>query len=363
MKTPILETERLILRPLCVEDAQAVFCWASDERVARYMGYPRHEVIETTLEWLQSIDHNTDTAYEFGFVEKASGLLIGSGGLYWEEKRQQWRIGYNLRFDRWKKGYATEAAQEMVRFAKEELQAERIGSMFALENIASGKVLQNCGLVFAGYSEYTKYDGSQTFLCREVLWTKNGEELTHHKGTVTLKTERLILRKFKESDYKDIFEWAGNPKVTRYVSYQTHESYEDSKKIAKLWAEEAKQTDKYNWAIEFNGKVIGNISVVSHDSLWEAGIGWQIDAPYWNQGIMTEAATAVFEFLFNEVGFHRICAGHDTRNPGSGKVMEKLGMKKEGLFRQFYYKSGFGTGDSQKYGLLKEEWLAKTQGE
>ena len=71
MKTPILETERLILRPLCAEDANAVFEWASDERVAKYMIYPKHKSIETTLEWLQSIDHSTDTAYDFGFVEKA----------------------------------------------------------------------------------------------------------------------------------------------------------------------------------------------------------------------------------------------------------------------------------------------------
>lgn len=359
MKTPILETERLILRPLCVKDANAVFEWASDKRVAKYMIYPVHKSIDTTLEWLRSIDHTTDTAYDFGFVEKSSDKLIGSGGLYWENDNKQWRVGYNLRFDRWGKGYATEAALEMVRFAKEELQAERIGSEHAIENIASGKVLQNCGLVFTGFGTYTKYDGSKTFQCREVLWTKNGEELTHHKGSVTLKTERLVLRKFKESDYKDIFEWASNPKVTRYLSYPTHKSLADSKKIAKLWAKEAKQADKYNWAIEYGGKVIGNISVVSHDNLWEANMGWQIDVPYWNQGIMTEAATAVFDFLLNEVGFHRISAGHDTRNPASGKVMEKLGMQKEGLFRQFYYKVGFGTGDAQKYGILKEEWVAK----
>ncbi len=358
MKTPILETERLILRPLCVEDAKAVFEWASDERVAKFMIYPKHTDIKTTVEWLQSIDHSSDTAYDFGFVEKSSGTLIGSGGLYWEDERQQWRVGYNLRFDRWHKSYATEAALEMVRFAKQELNAERIGSEHAIENVASGKVLQNCGLVFTGYGEYTKYDGSKTFRCREVLWTKNGEELTHHKGTVTLKTERLILRKFMKSDYKDIFKWASNPKVTRYLSYPTHKSLEDSNRIARLWEESAKKDDNYNWAIVYKDKVIGNICVVSHDNLWEAGMAWQIDATCWNQGIMTEAATAVFDFLFNEVGFHRIYSGHDTRNPASGKVMEKLGMKKEGLFRQFYYKVGFGTGDSQKYAILKEEWIA-----
>ena len=173
MKTPILETERLILRPLCIGDVEAVFEWASDERVTKYMIYPTHKSIETTLEWLQSIDHSTDTAYDFGFVEKASGKLIGSGGLYWEYDSKQWRIGYNLRFDRWHKGYATEAAQEIVRFAKEELHAYRIGSCHAVDNPNSGRVLRNCGLVFTKYGEYQKSGGSVTFRCKEYLWTKD----------------------------------------------------------------------------------------------------------------------------------------------------------------------------------------------
>lgn len=173
----------------------------------------------------------------------------------------------------------------------------------------------------------------------------------------------MILRKFKKDNFKDIFQWASNPKVNRYVSYQPHKSLADSKKIAKEWADGTKKIDYYNWAIEYEGKVIGNISVVQHDTLWEAVMGWQIDTPYWNKGIMTEAASAVFDFLFREAGFHRISAGHDTRNPASGKVMEKLGMQKEGLFPQFYYKVGFGTGDSQKYRILKEDWVAREKDE
>lgn len=363
MYTPILETKRLILRPLCVEDAPAVFAWASDERVAKYMVYPKHKTIDTTLEWLRSIDHSSDADYDFGFVEKTSGELIGSGGVYWETDRQQWRVGYNLRYQSWGKGYATEAAQEMIRFAKADLNAVKIGSCHAVENTASGHVLEKCGLVFHHHSTYQKFDGSVTFRCREVLWTKDEEELTHHKGTQTLRTERLLLRPFRSTDAADIYRFAGNPKVTRYLSYQTHRSLKESQKIAALWEQESKETDKYNWAIELDGTVIGSINVVQSDGLWDAGLGWQIDSPYWNQGMMTEAARAVVDFLFREVNFHRIYAAHNTRNPASGRVMEKLGMRKEGLFRQHYYKAGFGTGDSQRYGILQEEWLEANQTE
>lgn len=251
----------------------------------------------------------------------------------------------------------------MIRFAKADLGAVKIGSCHAVENTASGHVLEKCGLVFHHHSTYQKFDGSVTFRCREVLWTKDGEELTHHKGTQTLRTERLLLRPFRSTDAADIYRFSGNPKVTRYLSYQTHRSLKESQQIADLWAQESKEKDKYNWAIELDGTAIGSINVVQSDGLWDAGLGWQIDFPYWNQGMMTEAARAVVAFLFNEVKFHRIYTAHDTRNPASGRVMEKLGMRKEGIFKQHYYKAGFGTGDSQRYGILKEDWLTSCASE
>lgn len=87
MQTPILETERLILRPMSTADAPVVFKWASDERVSRYMIYPNHKDISVTLQWLESIDNSSENDYDFGFVEKDSGELIGSGGVYWESER------------------------------------------------------------------------------------------------------------------------------------------------------------------------------------------------------------------------------------------------------------------------------------
>lgn len=173
MKTPVLETERLILRPLTTEDAPAVFQWAGDERVTRYMTYPTHSDISATLEWLESLDHENDTEYEFGFVEKESGELIGSGGVYWNEGLKQWRIGYNLRFSSWGKGFATEAAREIVRFAKEELAVDSIGVCHAVDNPNSGRVIEKCDFVFTEYGEYSKIDNSATFKSKEYIWTKN----------------------------------------------------------------------------------------------------------------------------------------------------------------------------------------------
>ena len=80
----------------------------------------------------------------------------------------------------------------------------------------------------------------------------------------------------------------------------------------------------YNWAIEFQGVVIGNIAVVTQDDeYFTCHLGWQIDKPYWNKGIMTEAAKAVIDYLFDQVHYDRIASGCDTRNIGSSRVMQK----------------------------------------
>ena len=68
-------------------------------------------------------------------------------------------------------------------------------------------------------------------------------------------------------------------------------------------------------------------------------MGWQIDSTYWNRGIMTEAAKAVFNYLFNEVGFEYIEAAHIDKNVGSGRVMQKAGMREVSYNESVYCKN------------------------
>ncbi len=160
-----------------------------------------------------------------------------------------------------------------------------------------------------------------------------------HKGTQPIKTERLILRKIKESDYIDVLVYKSNEAVARYVSWDVDTSPEGAKASCRRWEGGYEQDDYYFWAIEFEGKVIGNIDVVEQfDDT--AIMGWQIDSTYWNRGIMTEAAKAVFNYLFNEIGFECIEAAHIDKNIGSGRVMQKSGMKEVPYIDSLYYKIG-----------------------
>ncbi len=160
-----------------------------------------------------------------------------------------------------------------------------------------------------------------------------------HKGTKSIKTERLLLRKIKESDYMDVLVYKSNEEVARYVSWSADTNPESAKELCRKWESGYSKEDYYFWAIEFEEKVIGNIDVVKQfgDT---AIMGWQLDSKYWNKGIMTEAATAVYDYLFNMIGFERIEAAHIDKNIGSGRVMQKLGMQEVAYGDSIYSKIG-----------------------
>lgn len=182
-------------------------------------------------------------------------------------------------------------------------------------------------------------------------------------GTLEMKTKRLLLRAIRESDYRDMYEYTIKEEVAKYVSWSPHKSVEETKALCKMWVEEYKKGARYNWAIVFNGKVIGNIDVGKIVDK-NAFLGWQIDSDYWNKGIVTEAAAAVRDFLFQKVGVDAIFASYIAENIGSGRVMQKIGMKEIthneycAALKQECEKAIEGLPVSF-YRLTKEEWSKK----
>ncbi len=162
-KEPILETERLILRPISLDDAEACFSWNRDERVTKYMSYSTYTDISQTIDWIKSTLAD-EKEWNWTFVLKEENKVIGAGSIGPDSKMEgYWGIGYNLHYDAWHKGYCTEAMKAIIDFAYQKLGVKKICSDHAVDNPRSGKVMEKCGLTFDHYGEYTKLDGSQTF--------------------------------------------------------------------------------------------------------------------------------------------------------------------------------------------------------
>lgn len=181
----------------------------------------------------------------------------------------------------------------------------------------------------------------------------------NHTGTQKLETERLILRRFKKEDADAMYKnWASDSEVTKFLMWPPHESPEVSLDIIEDWIKQYSDNSYYQWAIvlkENGDEPIGGISAVSvKEEISAVHIGYCIGKKWWHKGITSEALKAVMDYFFDVVGVNRIESRHDPRNPNSGKVMKKCGMKYEGTFRSADWNNQ-GICDACYYALLKSE--------
>ncbi|WP_105616372.1 GNAT family N-acetyltransferase [Vallitalea okinawensis] len=182
--------------------------------------------------------------------------------------------------------------------------------------------------------------------------------MLYHKGTQTIETERLKLRRFTVKDAEDMYNnWANDDKVTECLSWPTHKSIDTTRKILESWMESYDKDDTYSWAITYkeDNIVIGSIGVVSLNNQHEScSIGYCIGRNFWGRGITTEAFKEIIQFLLYEVGFERIEAYHHTDNPASGNVMKKAGLLFEGTLRHYRKNIRGKFVDCDLYGIIKK---------
>ena len=170
-----------------------------------------------------------------------------------------------------------------------------------------------------------------------------------------LRTERLLLRPYRSGDVEDVFAYATDPEWSRYLEVPSPYTRRDAEECVatSLLADPAKNP---TWAIVYEDRAVGNIDlrVRSHGV---AEVGYSIARPLWGQSLVAEAASAVVAHAFEQLGLARIQALADIRNKGSWRVMEKLGMQREGLLRSNRVIHDERT-DDVLYAILRVEWLA-----
>ena len=175
----------------------------------------------------------------------------------------------------------------------------------------------------------------------------------------TIETERLILRQIEVGDWRAIHRYASLPEVVRYLPHEPF-TEQDASAFALRWSEQARQNDHWPEMLvaqrKADGRLIGHIPFERFSPRYRTReIGWVFAPEVHGQGYATEAARAVLDLAFGQLGLHRVVATCDPRNRASYRVMEKLGMRREGHHRKDVQIRGEWS-DEYFYAILEEEW-------
>lgn len=179
------------------------------------------------------------------------------------------------------------------------------------------------------------------------------------KAQPTLQTERLVLRPFHLEDAPIVQRLAGDMDIARNTATIPH-PYEDG--VAERWIgthrERFEKGESAVFAVTLrpDGQLVGAIGLEINQESVRAELGYWIGKPFWGLGYCTEGARAVLRYAFEDLGLHRVFAVHFKRNPASGRVMQKLGMRHEGSMRQHFRKWG-PFEDLEILGILRDEYL------
>ena len=175
-----------------------------------------------------------------------------------------------------------------------------------------------------------------------------------------LQTRDLTLRPSNASDAEGMFAILSDPESMKYWCKQPIEDLDTAVSVLDKDLDSDAEGNSLCWSITLKGhdKMIGKCILFqfNHPSR-RAEIGYILNRDYWRRGLMYQALEAVIDFAFDTLNLHRIEADVDTENAGSLGILQKMGFKREGLFkdRWFVYDEWQ---DSVMLGLLKHEWLA-----
>ena len=177
----------------------------------------------------------------------------------------------------------------------------------------------------------------------------------------TLNTDRLLLCKIVPEYAADMYEYSCDPEVTKYLTWSPHSSLKETERYINLLQKKYADGSFNDWGLihKETGKFIGTCGYTSFDTSKNAGeVGYVLAKSFWGQGLAAEAVKAVIDFGFKNFGLVSFFAKHMEGNDASGKVMQKCGMKFEGMYRH----SMFIKGEFKNivvYNVTKEEFYKK----
>lgn len=176
-----------------------------------------------------------------------------------------------------------------------------------------------------------------------------------------IKTSRLLIRPFQGQDYSSLFEYLSNPTIYRFEPGEPI-SLEQARALA---LERSRETDFWAVVLKDDQKMVGHLyfkHIEPKEFLtWE--LGYIFNPVFQNKGYATESAIGLIQYGFEHMGIHRVIAHCNPENMASWRVLEKIGMKREGHFRKniFFHTTSDGSPlwiDTYEYAILKEDIMA-----
>jgi RimJ/RimL family protein N-acetyltransferase len=180
-----------------------------------------------------------------------------------------------------------------------------------------------------------------------------------------IESERLRIRRFKDSDLASFMAYRNDPEVARYQSWDSCDEQEAGAFIREMESAPAGVPGEwFQFAIEpkETAVLIGDcaLRVDAHEP-YRAEIGFTLARVHQGKGFASEAVSVLLDYAFDTLGLHRVVAIADCRNAPSVALLERVGMRREGHFLENVWFKG-GWADEYLYAVLKDEWLRERQG-
>ncbi len=175
------------------------------------------------------------------------------------------------------------------------------------------------------------------------------------KDLPTIRSKRIVLRKISINDLSDVYEYASNPEVSRYLLWYPHKTLSYTRQYLEYLEKLYKKEKFYDWGIELCGKMIGTVGFSSFNlKTNSAEIGYVLNPEFWGKGIVAEAIFEILKFAFGNLDLSRVEAVFLPDNTQSRRVLEKCNFKYRGK-KLFLVKGEYRYVDI--FSISKEEFV------
>ena len=335
-----IETERLLLRAWQETDVEDFYEYAKVDGVGQMAGWLPHRNIEESRTVLGLFIGGKKT---FALELKENGKVIGSLGL--EEREVDLpvpentmgrEIGYAIGKDYWGRGLTPEAVKAVIDYCFKELDFDWLTCGHFIRNNQSRRVVEKCGFRYVKdiihQTRFGTEEPTKLYILENTGKLIRKMSAPVDAASITLETDRLLLRPVNQNDLYDIHEFSSDPDVAELTGFQRSVDLDMS---AKRMLEYMDDNETLALVLKENNKMIGTVSLQKRNwweypinrSLKGRELGFDLNKMYWGQGLMPEAVGCICDYCFGVLCYDFLTAGYFLGNHQSARAIEKCGFQ------------------------------------